>query len=92
LTQKERSGREGSRTTTPRVTRLTPKRKTDLVLAGTQHGVEEEAAEGDLGAALVAEGVIDDEPDGRAGDEVGEEFEQHDAGEVIPVPDGSVEE
>jgi hypothetical protein len=29
------------------------------VLLGGEHGVEEDAPEGDLGAALVAEGVVD---------------------------------
>src|SRR5512135_2307694 len=39
-----------------------------LVPLGREHGVEEDAAEGDLGPALVAERVIDDDPDDPAGD------------------------
>lgn len=57
-----------------------------------EYGVEEAAAEGDLGPALVAEGIIDDDPDVALGDEVGEDVEAEDGAEFIPVPLGGAEE
>ena len=62
------------------------------MFARTQHGVEEDAAESDLGATFVTEGVIDDQPDGRTGNEIAEQLDEHEAGEIIPVPDGLIEE
>src|SRR5512135_1456228 len=63
-----------------------------LVLLGREHGVEEDAAEGDLGPALVAERVIDDDPDDPAGDQVGQDQSGQDDPQVIPLPDRRVED
>ena len=64
----------------------------DLEAFAAEDGVEEEAAEGDLGTALVAEGVIDDDPNVASGDEVGDEVEAEDGAQFVPVPDGGAEE
>jgi len=69
---------------------LTPKRK--IWCLRLLNGVEEDAAESDLGAALVTEGVVDDQPDRRTWDEIAEQLDEEDAGDVVPVPDGSIEE
>jgi hypothetical protein len=64
----------------------------DLVALAGQHRVEEDAAEGDLGPALVAEGVVDGQPDAGAGGEGAKELDQQDAPQFVPVPDGFAEE
>src|SRR5512135_1151169 len=63
-----------------------------LVLLGREHGVEEDAAEGDLGPPRVAEGVIDDDPDDPARDEVGQDQRGRDEAQVVPLPDRRVED
>ena len=62
------------------------------MLLGREHGVEEDAAEGDLGAALVAEGVVDGDPDHAAGDQVDEDQGSQDKAQVVPLPAGGVED
>ena len=62
------------------------------MLLRREHGVEEDAAEGDLGAALVAEGVVDHDPDHAAGDQVGEDQGGQDDAQVVPLPGGGVED
>ena len=64
----------------------------DFVLLAGQHGIEEDAAEGDLGSSFVAEGVVDDQPDTAAGNEGSEKFDQENATEFVPVPGGFAEE
>src|SRR5207245_8595603 len=64
----------------------------DLVPFAAQDGVEEDATEGDPGAALVAEGVVDDQPQAQAGDEGGEELGQENATDLVPIPGGAAEE
>jgi hypothetical protein len=64
----------------------------DLAALRGQHGVQEDAAEGDLAAALVAEGVVDDDPDGAEGDEVAQDEKAEDGAELVPVPPGVSEE
>ena len=54
--------------------------------------VEEDAAEGDLGPPLVAEGVIDGDPDDAAGDQVGQDQRGRDEAQVVPLPTGGVED
>jgi hypothetical protein len=63
-----------------------------LALLGGGNGVEEEAAAGDLGAALVAEGIIDDQPEGAGRDEADGEEQQEGRADAIPVPLRGVEE
>ena len=63
-----------------------------LVPLRREHGVEEDAAEGDLGAALVAEGVVDDDPDHAAGDQVGQDQGGQDDAQVVPLPGGGAED
>src|SRR6185312_7287741 len=55
-------------------------------------GVEEDAAEGDPGAALVAERVVDGHPDHAVGDQVGEDQGGQDDAQVVPLPAGGVED
>jgi hypothetical protein len=62
------------------------------VLIGGQHGVEEDAAEGDLGTALVTEGVVDHDPDDPAGDQLGEDQGGQDDAQVVPFPGGRMED
>jgi hypothetical protein len=62
------------------------------VLLRRQDGVEEDATEGDLGAPLVAEGVVDDDPDHAAGDQVGQDQGGQDDAQVVPLPGGGVED
>src|SRR5262249_38663410 len=64
----------------------------DLAAPRGEDGVAVDAAEGDLGAALVAEGVVDDQPDDDAGDQVGEDERGQDDPQVVPVPDGGAED
>ena len=52
-----------------------------LLASGGGDGVEEEAAERHLGPALVAQGVIDDDPDGTGRDESGDDQEDEDFAE-----------
>ena len=59
---------------------------------GREHGVEEDAAEGDLGPPLVAERVIDDDPDHAAGDQVGQDQRGQDDAQVVPLPGGGMED
>src|SRR6185295_3430134 len=49
-------------------------------------------AEGDLGPALVAEGVVDGDPGDGAGDEVGEDQGGQDEAQVVPLPAGGAED
>src|SRR5262249_18465705 len=63
-----------------------------LVVLGGQHRVEEDAAEGDPGAALVAEGVVGDQPDAGAWDEGSEQLDEEDAADLVPVPGGLAEQ
>jgi hypothetical protein len=63
-----------------------------LVLLGGEDGIEEDAPEGDLGPALVAEGVVGDEPEGGAGDQDGEQSDEEDATEVVPIPNSLTEQ
>ncbi len=63
-----------------------------LVPVGREDGVEEDATEGDLGATLVAERVVDHDPDDPAGDQVGENQGRQDEAQVIPLPGGGVED
>src|SRR5262249_46531355 len=44
------------------------------------------------GAALVAQGVVGDQPDARAGDEGGEQLDAEDAADLVPVPGGRAEQ
>ncbi len=62
-----------------------------FVFLGREHGVEEDAAEGDLGAALVAERVIDDDPDHTAGDKRGQDQCGQEDPPVVPLPGGGTE-
>jgi hypothetical protein len=55
------------------------------------HGVEEDPAEGDLGAALVTERVVDGHPDDTAGDQMGEDQRGQDDPQVVPLPACGVE-
>ena len=59
---------------------------------GREHSIEEDAAEGDLGAALVAECVIDNDPDHPAWDQMTEDQRGQDDAQVIPLPGGGVED
>src|SRR5206468_3604212 len=63
-----------------------------LVPLGREDGVEEDAAEGHLGAALVAERVVDDDPDDPAGDEMAEDESGQDQAQVVPLPGGGAED
>jgi hypothetical protein len=45
----------------------------------------------DLGTAFVAEGVVCNQPDARAGDEGGQELDQEDTTDFVPVPGGRAE-
>src|SRR5262249_28996380 len=63
-----------------------------LVPLGGEDRVEEDAAEGDLGAALMAEGVVDDQPDDAPGDEVGQDQRGQDEAQGVPLPGGGVED
>jgi hypothetical protein len=63
-----------------------------LVLLRGEHGVEEDAAEGDLGPTLVTEGVVDHEPGHAAGDQVGEDQCGQDQAQVVPLPGGGMED
>ena len=54
--------------------------------------VEEDTAEGDLGATLVTEGVVDHDPDHATGDQVGEDQGGQDDAQVVPLPGGGVED
>ncbi len=58
---------------------------------GGQDGVEEDPPEGDLGAALVAQRVVDDQPHDAPGDQVGEDQGGQDDSQVVPLPAGGVE-
>ena len=62
------------------------------MLLRREDGVEEDAAEGDLGPPLVAEGVIDGDPDDAAGDQVGQDQRGQDDAQVVPLPGGGVED
>jgi hypothetical protein len=59
---------------------------------GREHGVEEDATEGDRGATLVAERVVDDDPDHAAGDEMTQDQSGQDDAQVVPLPGGRVED
>jgi hypothetical protein len=59
---------------------------------GREDGVEEDTGEGDLDAALVAERVIDDDPDDAARDEVAEDQCGQDEAQVIRLPGGGSED
>ena len=63
-----------------------------FVSLGREHSVEEDAAEGDLGAALVAERVIDDDPDHAPGDEMTQDQSGQDDAQVVPLPSGGLED
>lgn len=63
-----------------------------LVFFGGGDGIEVEPAEGDLCSAFVAEGVIDDDEDPSGREEFGDEGEQEDFGDIVPVPFGGREE
>jgi hypothetical protein len=62
------------------------------VVPGGEHGIEEDAAEGNLGAALVAEGVVDGDPDHAAGDQMSQDQGNQDQAEVVPLPDGGAKD
>src|SRR5262249_24485955 len=64
----------------------------DLAAPRGEDRVAEDAAEGDLGPALVAEGVVDDQPDHAAGDQSGEDERGQDDPQVVPLPGGGVED
>ena len=68
----------------PEPERLVPLRGEDRV--------EEDPAEGDLGPALVAEGVVDGDPNDTAGDQMGEDQRGQDDPQVVPLPGGRVED
>ena len=61
------------------------------MLLRAEDGVEEDAAEGDLGAALMGEGVIDDGPEADTRKQ-GQHPEHQQAADLIPVPDGLAEQ
>src|SRR5262249_27594749 len=63
-----------------------------LVLAAGKDGIQEDAAEGDLGPTLVAERVVHYYPDARAGNEVLQQGDQQQTHDLVPVPDGLGEE
>ena len=56
-----------------------------LVFLGRKHSVEEDAAERDLGPALVAERIIDDQPDHPPGDQVAQNQSDQNHAQVIPL-------
>ena len=58
----------------------------DLVPATAENGVEEDAAEGDLGPTLVTEGVVDGHPDDPAGDQMCQDQGGQDDPQVVPLP------
>ncbi len=62
------------------------------MFAGTEDGIEEDAAKSDLGTPFVTEGIIDHDPDLGAGNKLPEEFDQEDTREFVPVPHGLIEE
>lgn len=57
-----------------------------LVFLGRKHSVEEDAAESDLGPALVAEPIIHDQPDHPPGDQVAQNQSDQNHAQVIPLP------
>ncbi len=62
-----------------------------LVLLGREHRVEEDAAEGHLGATLVAKRIVDGYPNDATGDQVSEDQGGQDNAQVVPLPDGGTE-
>ena len=62
-----------------------------LVPLRREDRVEEDAAEGDLGAALVAESVVDDQPHDSARDQVAQDQGGQNDAQVVPLPDGGME-
>ena len=62
-----------------------------LVCLGRKHSVEEDAAESDLGPALVAERIIHDQPDHPPGDQVAQNQSDQNHAQVIPLPRSGME-
>jgi hypothetical protein len=63
-----------------------------LVFLGREDGIKEDPAEGDLGSPLVAERIIDDDPDDPTGDQMGQDQCGQDEAQVVPLPDGGMED
>jgi hypothetical protein len=56
------------------------------VLFRAENGIEEDAAEGDLGSPFMSEGIIDDHPEADARHQR-QDTQQQQAADFIPVPD-----
>jgi hypothetical protein len=63
-----------------------------LVPLARQHRVQEEAPAGHLGAALVGQGIVADQPEDAAGDQLGHDDGKEHLAPVVPFSDSGVED
>ena len=61
------------------------------MLFRAEDGIEEDTPKGDLGPSFVGQGIVEDDPESHARCQ-GQNVEQEQAADLIPVPDGLAEE
>src|SRR5947209_4064672 len=64
----------------------------DLASLAGQNRVEEDATQGDLGAAFVAQRVINGDPDQAGREEMGEQQQAEEGADLVPAPGGGAEQ